>query len=144
MDDYVTAALSCTLLLSPDLTAVAKSPRLFTFSGRTKEGVEQVLDAVQGRHAQNLELQALLQEQSGNSSTVHPFRGYTLLNHEGAVRDVQVCVKPPGQKLSHQLSFLKEKKMYLKGTQRSRVSTFCCAQTVLFDPLRGRTPAKKG
>ena len=70
----------------------AKQPRLFTFSSRTQEGLDNVLDLVQKEQPDNMEMQALLQEMSDTSSTAHPYRGYAILNHEGNVKDVQVFI----------------------------------------------------
>ena len=68
----------------------AKHPRLFTFSARTREGLDTVLDLVQKEHSEDMEMQALLQELSDTTSTSHPYRGYAILNQEGNVKDVQV------------------------------------------------------
>ena len=71
----------------------SKSPRLFTFSARTEEGLEYVLDQVQSVHPENIELQALLQEASNTSPATHPYRGYAILNQEGGLKESQVCLK---------------------------------------------------
>ena len=68
----------------------AKQPRLFTFSARTQEGLNTVLDLVQKERSEDMEMQALLQELSDTSCTSHPYRGYAILNQEGNVKDAQV------------------------------------------------------
>ncbi len=67
-------------------------PGLVTFSGRTAEGLSNVLDQVQNKHSHDIELQALLQEFVSTPSSAHPYRGYALLNHEGKIKDVQASV----------------------------------------------------
>ena len=81
-----------TIILSAEHIA-SKSARLFTFSARTEEGLEYVLDQVQNVHQENIELQALLQEASNTSPATHPYRGYAILNQEGGLKESQVYLK---------------------------------------------------
>lgn len=57
----------------------AQNCRLFTYAGRTEEGVRRVFDAVH-KHSENLDLQALLAESANMPLNSHPFRGYTIIN----------------------------------------------------------------
>lgn len=57
----------------------ASSPRLVTYSGRTEESVQQVLDAAH-KHAEDVDLQALIQESANMPASSHPYRGFTVLN----------------------------------------------------------------
>jgi fatty acid synthase len=62
------------------------SKRLFLYSSRTEDGVNKVLLSVE-EQSKNINLHALLNE-SRNSDNL--FRGYTVLNTENNVREVQV------------------------------------------------------
>ena len=61
-------------------------PRLVTFSGRTAEGVEEGLQMMSDQ-AENVELQTLLQQNA--NTPAHGQRGYTLVNMENKVQEVQ-------------------------------------------------------
>ena len=57
----------------------ANNMRLFTYCGRTKESVTKVLDGMESKNT-NVELQSLLEETANQSSSSHPFRGFTCIN----------------------------------------------------------------
>ena len=65
--------------------------RLLTFSGRTSEAVEHGLKKM-AEHAENVEMQCMLQDSSGTAPASHPYRGYSLLNQDPSLQDVQVLL----------------------------------------------------
>ena len=68
----------------------ANAQRLCTYAGRTQQGLENTLTKMHTEHAHNVEAHALLQETSVMPASSHPYRGYTILNKEPAVQEVQV------------------------------------------------------
>ena len=71
----------------------ASSCRLVTYSGRTEESVQHVLDSAH-KHAEDVDLQALLQESANMPAASHPYRGFTVLNTKAEQRCdvIEVCV----------------------------------------------------
>ncbi|OWF51822.1 Fatty acid synthase [Mizuhopecten yessoensis] len=67
-----------------------KLSRLFTYSARTKEGLESVFRLVQS-NASNIHLQYLLQETTHVAPTFHPMRGYTLVNAPDKLQEIKDC-----------------------------------------------------
>ena len=88
-------ALMQSNLKAPSLAHAASSvQRLCTYAGRTQQGLEQMLTKMHTEHAHSIEAQALLQETAAMPASTHPYRGYTILNKEPAVQEVQVgCAK---------------------------------------------------
>ena len=69
----------------------ASSCRLVTYSGRTEESVQRVLDAAH-EHPEDVDLQALLQESANMPASSHPYRGFSVLNSTEPRCDVtEVC-----------------------------------------------------
>ena len=68
----------------------SQSPRLFVFASRTEEGVGIALDKMK-QNGNNLELQALLEDNALVSPVTHPYRGYCLINQKNNVQEIQVC-----------------------------------------------------
>ena len=52
-----------------------------TYSGRTEESVQKVLDSALN-NSEDVDFQALLQETSNMPASTHPYRGFTLLNSQ--------------------------------------------------------------
>ena len=73
--------------------AANDSPRLFTFSARTEEGLQYVLDQAQ-ENASNVELHALLAENACSPASTHPYRGFTVLNTQAKPQEIQVSAHP--------------------------------------------------
>jgi fatty acid synthase len=67
----------------------SSKPRLATFAARTKEGVQNALDEMQ-KQSHNVSIQALLQENATPSMKTHRYRGYTILNRDTYVPEIQV------------------------------------------------------
>ncbi|XP_013390789.1 fatty acid synthase isoform X1 [Lingula anatina] len=72
----------------------ANEVRLFTFCGRTEEGVQHVLNNVK-QHPKDLNLQALLNQNAYGDPKMHPYRGYTLLNTADEIQEIQNCPSEP-------------------------------------------------
>ncbi len=70
----------------------SKSVRLFTLSGRSEEGLNNVLDQIHSKHPHDIELQSLLQETCNSSPATHPYRGYILLNTHEKITETQVTL----------------------------------------------------
>jgi hypothetical protein len=62
-----------------DLTELSRQPRLFQFSARTKQELEEVLEHM-NRKPTDLALHFLLHPEYLNTPVTHPFRGFTVLN----------------------------------------------------------------
>lgn len=60
-----------------------KGPKVFCYSGRTKEAVDHVLNFV-AEHPDDHYLYSFLQEQNDTAPNLHPFRGYMLYNRENS------------------------------------------------------------
>ncbi|XP_069124449.1 fatty acid synthase-like isoform X2 [Argopecten irradians] len=67
-----------------------KLPRLFTYSSRTKEGLESVFQLV-CNNANNVHLQCLLQQTAHFAPTHNPIRGYTVLNSSEGLQEIKNC-----------------------------------------------------
>jgi len=81
--------LHCNPRTVREVHPAAEIPRLVTFSGRTEEGVKTVLEHIQN-NSQDVELQAMLQQIGGNTTTAtHPHRGYALVNNDTNIIEVQ-------------------------------------------------------
>ena len=90
----VHALMQSNLKASSLAHASSNVQRLCTYAGRTQQGLEQLLTKMCTEHAHSVEAQALLQETAAMPASTHPYRGYTVLNKEPAVQEVQVgCVK---------------------------------------------------
>lgn len=63
--------------------------RLLTHCSRTEEGLEHMFRKVH-QISTNIDAQALLQESADTSPSTHSYRGYTILNTENEVQDIQV------------------------------------------------------
>lgn len=70
--------------------AISEGPKLFNFSGRTEEGVAMVLNYME-ENANERELYTLLSEPALSPLNGHPYRGYTILNNQEAVRELRRC-----------------------------------------------------
>ena len=68
----------------------ANVQRLCTYAGRTQQGLEEQLTKMRTQHAGSVEAHALLQETAAMPASSHPYRGYTILNKEPPVQEVQV------------------------------------------------------
>ncbi|XP_013396069.1 fatty acid synthase [Lingula anatina] len=83
------------ILMSNDQKEEAESfsagiePKLFTFCGRTEEGVQHVLKEVK-KNPKDLNLQALLYENAFDDPKMQPYRGYTLLS-TNELQEIQIC-----------------------------------------------------
>ena len=73
----------------------ASNQRLLIYSGRTQESVQQMLDAAH-KHAQDVELHALLQQSAHMPASSHPFRGFTILNADAVPRADVIEVRRMG------------------------------------------------
>lgn len=65
-------------------------PRLVTYAGRTEEGLDDLLEEVAVTKAENVEMQALLQQSAGASVITHPCRGFAIANGSNKVKHVEV------------------------------------------------------
>ncbi|XP_060068606.1 fatty acid synthase-like [Ylistrum balloti] len=63
--------------------------RLFTYSGRTKEGVESAFRLVQS-NTSNVHLHCLLQETAHVAPTYHPIRGYIVVNAADGLQEIKI------------------------------------------------------
>ena len=83
-------------LMQSNLTAplaphsATNAQRLCTYAGRTQQGLDEQLTKMRTQHAHSVEAHALLQETSIMPASSHPYRGYTILNKEPPVQEVQV------------------------------------------------------
>lgn len=68
----------------------ADKKRLFTWAGRTEEAVERGLNKVLSR-PRDVEMQALLEPNSRQVASGHPYRGYTLVNSSKEIKDIKLC-----------------------------------------------------
>ena len=68
----------------------ANVERLCTYAGRTQQGLEEQLTKMRTQHAGSVEAHALLQETAAMPASSHPYRGYTILNKDPPVQEVQV------------------------------------------------------
>ena len=90
----VHALMQSNLKSSSPAHAASNVQRLCTYAGRTQQGLDQMLTKMRTEHAHSVEAQALLQESAIMPASTHPYRGYTILNKESAVQEVQVgCAK---------------------------------------------------
>ncbi|XP_074648828.1 fatty acid synthase-like isoform X2 [Tubulanus polymorphus] len=64
--------------------------RPFMFASRTPEGLEETFAAVR-EHEHNVELHALMSENSLAPTSTYPYRGFTLLNSKEQVQDIEKC-----------------------------------------------------
>ena len=55
-------------------------------------GVEKALQLMK-EHKEMIHLQKLLQENANVSPSVHPYRGYALLNHESGIVETEVSMQ---------------------------------------------------
>ena len=69
----------------------SQSPRLFVFASRTEEGFEIAVRKMK-QSGDNVELQALLEENALVSSVTHPYRRYRIVNHKNNVQEIQVYI----------------------------------------------------
>ena len=67
----------------------SSKPRLFTYCGRTVEGVQAVLDEVK-KNAANVEFQALIQDSALQPTNQMPYRGFTVINAANQAEEIQV------------------------------------------------------
>lgn len=65
--------------------------RLFVYSGRTPEGVEQILQTAQD-NKDNMEVHALLNESANLDVTTEMYRGFTVLNGTDDNKHIQVQI----------------------------------------------------
>ncbi|XP_067671035.1 fatty acid synthase-like [Haliotis asinina] len=68
----------------------ASARRLCVYAGRTEECVDNVLTQMH-QNSDSVELHALLNESACSPTTAFPYRGYTILNSQDDVREVQKC-----------------------------------------------------
>ncbi|XP_064637682.1 fatty acid synthase-like isoform X2 [Lineus longissimus] len=68
----------------------ADATRLFVYSSRTEEALDDLLTEVQ-THSKSIELHALYNETTMTSTGSHPYRGYCLLNSEKEVKETEIC-----------------------------------------------------
>jgi fatty acid synthase len=64
-----------------DLIELSRQPRLFQFSARTKQELEEVLEHM-NRKPTDLAMHFLLHPETFNTPITHPYRGFTVLNSE--------------------------------------------------------------
>ncbi|XP_046335907.1 fatty acid synthase-like [Haliotis rufescens] len=64
--------------------------RLCVYAGRTEECVDHVLTQMH-QNSDSVELHALLNESACSPTTAFPYRGYTILNSQEEVREIQKC-----------------------------------------------------
>lgn len=62
---------------------------MFTYSARTREGLQAVLDEAK-KNAESVEFQALIQDSSKMPLNQLPYRGYTVLNASTEMEEIQV------------------------------------------------------
>lgn len=73
---------------------VKKHVELLMYCGRTEKSLQTMLETIAKEHANDSDLHALLSQSAMQSYKSQPFRGYTLLNHDGeTATDIQVLVK---------------------------------------------------
>ena len=80
----------------------SNSARLVTYSARTEAALKQTLEHVKS-HANNVELQTLLQESANSSPDNHPYRGYAVLNND--MNTLEVDVRNPQTFMNFQFIF---------------------------------------
>lgn len=66
--------------------------RLCVYAGRTEECVDHVLTQMH-QNSDSVELHALLNESACSPTTAFPYRGYTILNSQEEVREIQVTAQ---------------------------------------------------
>ena len=86
----VHALMQSNLTAPSPLHVAANVQRLCTYAGRTQQGLEEQLTKMRTQHAGSVEAHALLQETAAMPASSHPYRGYTILNKDPPVQEVQV------------------------------------------------------
>ncbi|XP_050392804.2 fatty acid synthase [Patella vulgata] len=66
----------------------SKAKRLLTYASRTEEGLKHIFTEVK-KHSEDVEFNALLSESAESSTHSHPIRGYTVLNTDNEVEEIQ-------------------------------------------------------
>ncbi|CAF0706992.1 unnamed protein product [Brachionus calyciflorus] len=64
------------------------TPRLFQFNSRTEQGLNEILDLVE-KNPQDLAFNCILEPNSYSSAQLCPYRGFTILNSQNKVREIQ-------------------------------------------------------
>ncbi|XP_041363356.1 fatty acid synthase-like [Gigantopelta aegis] len=70
------------------LYEASEAERLFVYSSRTEEGLRKVFSFAH-KHADNVELQALMTDSANISPATHPCRGYTVLNSKKTLQEIE-------------------------------------------------------